>query len=163
VTSAPRVVDPAQAEREPELAVLSAMAHGRGDVQLAIRIALTAASASKRLDGDRAVLYFDLVMAALGPAAHQELQRMDLAKYEFQSEFARRYIGIGRAEGQAEGEARGEAKGGAALLLKLLAVKNLGPLDPPTLARIEQGTLEELETWAVRVLDASSLADVFRA
>jgi hypothetical protein len=61
------------------------------------------------------------------------------------------------------GEAKGEAKGRVAVLLKQLAVKNLGPLDAQTLARIQSGTLEELETWAVRVLDATSLADVFDA
>jgi hypothetical protein len=177
----PRVVDPEQARREPELAVLSAMAHGRGDVTLAIQIALAAGAASKLLDDARAVLYFDLVMASLGSAAQQELLRMDPAKYEFQSEFAKHYIQIGRAEGEAEGkaegeargkaegeargkaegEAKGEARGRAAMLLKLLAVKELGPLEPQTLARIQGASLEELEAWAVRVLRANTLADVF--
>jgi predicted transposase YdaD len=101
------------------------------------------------------------VMASLGPAAQQELKNMDLSKYEFQSDFAKHYIGIGRAEGKAEGEAKGKAEGRVALLLKLLAEKGLGPLDADTLERIEQGTLEQLETWAVRVLRATSLADVF--
>jgi hypothetical protein len=104
-------------------------------------------------------------MASLGPAAQQELKNMDLSKYEFQSEFAKHYIGIGRAEGKAEGEAKGkavgEAEGRVALLLKLLAEKGLGPLDAHTLERIEQGTLEQLETWAVRVLRATSLSDIF--
>jgi hypothetical protein len=173
----PRVVDSEQAQREPELAVLSAMAHGRDDTQLAVRIALTAAAATRHLDADRAALYFDLVMASLGPAAQQELKNMDLSKYEFQSDFAKHYIGIGRAEGKAEGEAKGKAEGEAkgkaegeakgkvegrvALLLKLLAEKGLGPLDAHTLERIEQGTLEQLEAWAVRVLRATSLSDVF--
>jgi hypothetical protein len=170
-TAMPRVIDPRRAAREPELAVLSAMAHGRGDTQLAVQIAITAVGASMGLDAARRGLYVDLVLAALGPAAQQEMLRMDPAKYEYQSEFARHYFGEGEAKGEARGEARGEAKGEArgeakgrvAVLLKQLAVKNLGPLDAQTLARIHGGTLEELETWAVRVLDATSLADVFDA
>jgi hypothetical protein len=147
----PRITDPEQARREPELSVLSAMAHGRGEVEVAIQLATSALAASAGLDDARSVLYFDLVMASLGPAARKALMSMDPAKYEFQSEFAKRYIGIGKAEGR------------AATLLKLLAVKNLGPLDADMRARIQRGTLEELEAWAVRVLTASSLEEVFSA
>ncbi len=52
-------------------------------------------------------MYFDLVLASLSKAARQELQAMDPAKYEYQSEFARRYVAQGRAEGKVEGKVEG--------------------------------------------------------
>jgi hypothetical protein len=42
--------------------------------------------ASLGLDADRSRLYFDLVLASLSEAARRELQTMDPAKYEYQSE-----------------------------------------------------------------------------
>ena len=67
----------------PELAVLSAMAHGRGDVEIAVQIALTAAGAMVGLDPDRRALYLDLLMAALSEAARKALEMLPQG-YEFQ-------------------------------------------------------------------------------
>jgi hypothetical protein len=54
----PRIVDPEHAQREPELAVLSVMAHGGGDTEIAVQFALAAIDASERLDPDRRRLPF---------------------------------------------------------------------------------------------------------
>jgi predicted transposase YdaD len=121
--------------------------------------------ASLGLDADRSVLYFDLVLASLSEAARKGLQAMDPAKYEFQSEFARRYLSQGRAEGHAEGEAKGRAEGRAEgagrVLLKQLTLK-FGPLQDSVVARLQTASLEELELWTERILSASTLEDVFR-
>jgi hypothetical protein len=122
----PEVTDTAAACADPELAVLSAMAHGQdADAGKALRIAVAAMAASVRLDAERATLYFDLVAASLSEAARKALQSMDPAKYEYQSEFARRYIPEGKAmgevKGRAEGMAEGTVEGKADLLLKQLA------------------------------------------
>jgi hypothetical protein len=178
----PAVTDTARALADPELAVLSAMAHGGSDdTLLAAQIAQAAIAASIGLDPDRSVLYFDMVLASLSEAARNSLQAMDPANYEFQSEFAKRYLSRGRAEGEAkgrtegeakgrtegeakgrtEGEAKGRTEGEAKLLSKQLTLK-FGPLDDATTQRLRAASTAEIELWAERILTADSLDDVFR-
>jgi hypothetical protein len=103
----PEVTDEEQARLDPELAVLSAMAHGQDvDADKTLRIAVAAMAASVGLDAERSTLYFDLVVTSLSEAARKALQSMDPAKYEYQSEFARRYVAQGKAEGEATGRAQ---------------------------------------------------------
>ena len=76
---------------------------------------------------------------------------------------ADRLIAQGRAEGRAEGRVEGKAKGKAEgraegkreLVLRLLTAR-FGPLPPPIVARVRA-------RWAMRLLDAKSLAGIFRA
>jgi hypothetical protein len=167
----PKVTTIARAEAEPELALLSAMAHGASEnTSEAVEIAIAAMTASARLDPERSVLYFDLISASLGEATRNALKAMDLSKYEFQSEFAKHYISLGRAEGQAlgraegqalgraEGQALGRAEGQAEILSTLLASK-FGELDDATIALIRGASARQIERWATRVLTATSLAD----
>ncbi len=63
---------------------------------------------------------------------------------------------LGREKGLAEGEARGEAK-----LLMHLLVKRFGPLPEPVIAQIAAGSIDDLDRWVDRVLDAADLAAVF--
>ena len=156
----PEVTDQARATADPELAVLSAMAHGKDrDVDKALRIAVAAVTASLRLDPARSKMYFDLVAGSLSDAARKGLQAMDPAKYVYQSEFALRYIAQGRAEGKAEGKAEGELHGQAAILIKLLALK-FGPLTAEATDRVQQASAEQLDRWAERLLNATSLDDL---
>jgi hypothetical protein len=152
----PFVTDPEVANRDPELAVLSAMAHGTDpDADKALQIAVVAMAASVGLDPQRSLLYYDLVVASLGEAARKALQAMDPAKYEFQSEFAKRYLSEGRAEGAAKGKAEGKAE----LVLKLLSLK-FGDVSAETRQRVETASMDELDLWAERVLSAQRLEDV---
>lgn len=118
------------------------------------QIALTAQLASLGLDEDRSRLYFDLVLASLSEAARRELQTMDPAKYEYQSDFAKRYV----AQGIEQGVAQGRAEGRAALILKLLALR-FGQLDEEAKARIVHASIEELDTIGERLLTAQTLQD----
>jgi hypothetical protein len=148
----PEVLEPAQAASSPELAVLSAMAHGKStDVHKAVRISIVALFASQGLDADRAMLYCDLVLDSLGEAARESLQAMDPAKYEFQSEFARRFLSQGRAEG--------EARGRAEALLKLLTLR-FAPVSDVVAGRVRAASIEDLERWTERVLSAATVDDV---
>jgi hypothetical protein len=70
---------------------------------------------------------------------------MDRFKYEFQSEFAKRYL--------AEGEAK--------VLLKQLALK-FGPLSDSVTERVNSASLTELDAWTSRVLTAATLDEVLR-
>ena len=61
-----------------------------------------------------------------------------------------------REMGRTEGELIGEAK-----LLQRQLTKRFGALDDITLTRLHSATSEQLEFWAERVLDATSLQAVF--
>jgi hypothetical protein len=153
----PEVDDEVRAQEDPELAVLSAMAHGSDtDTDKAVRIATAAIAASIGLDVERSTVYFDLIASSLSEAARKALQSMDPAKYEYQSEFAKRYLAQGEARGRAEGEARGRAE----LLLKLLS-QRFGSLSSESIRRVKSASLEELDAFAERVLSATTVDEVF--
>lgn len=147
----PEVTDEQQAQSDPELAVLSAMAHGMdANTEKAVQIALVAESAIAGLDPDRSKLYFDLVRHSLSEAARRALQAMDLRNYEYQSDFARRYV--------AEGEAKGEARGRAALVARLLASR-FGPLSHEVERRIADASIADLDAIGDRLLTAHTLEE----
>jgi hypothetical protein len=155
----PEVTDEAQAQNDPELAVLSAMAHGQdADYGKAAQIALAAQIASFGLDEDRARLYFDLVLASLSEAARGEIRTMDPAKYEYQSEFAKRYVAQGRLEGKVEGKVEGELRGRADLVSRLLTLR-FGSLASEAVAQIAAASIEELDAIGERLLTAQTLQE----
>lgn len=93
----PTVVDPAQARSEPELTVLSALAHAADPAPTSLLNALLVALGEVK--PELANLYCDLVLAALPAAARRELEKlMTTGTYTYQSDFARRYVGEGKAE-----------------------------------------------------------------
>lgn len=165
LSGVPEITDSDRAKEDPELAVLSAMAHARDpDTTKSVRIAVLAQMATLGLDADRAMLYFDLVLHSLPEAARRALQAMDPSKYEYQSEFARRYFGQGKAAGVeegktagiAEGKAAGIAEGKARIVLKLLATR-FGALRPAIEARVRDASAVDLDAIAERVLTAQTL------
>lgn len=148
----PRITDLTVARRAPELAVLSALAHG-GEPD-AEPIALAALAALRGLDNERETLYADLVLHRLGPAARALLEKlMSTADYQYQSEFARKYF----SEGKSEGELLGEAKA----LLHLIDRRGiaLSEEDRQRVLTCTDGGL--LETWLDRVLTATDRDQLF--
>ena len=150
----PTIRDPDEARLKPELAVLSVAAHGREPG--AEHIALAALTAVRGLDRGRELLYPDFILAVLGEVARAALELiMNKANYEYQSEFARKYISLGKAEGKVLGQAE--------LLLKQLRFKGF-TVDPELAARVEScQDLGQLDLWAERVLTATTLDDIFAA
>ena len=73
---------------------------------------------------------------------------MDPAKYEYQSDFAKQYIGVGRAEGELHGR--------AALLQRLLT-RRFGPLATAVSERLSTASIDELDAIGERLLSAQSL------
>lgn len=154
----PVVTDPEQARRSPQLAVLSALAHGgapdRREVLDALVVAYNTAGHA------RGSLYHDLMTVGLPVAALKYLEaRMAVAgTYEYKSEFARTYFSRGKAEGEAKGKAEGEANA----LLRVLARRGI---EVPAGARDRITScleLEQLETWLDRAVTATSIHDVLR-
>lgn len=159
-SAVPVLTDEQKAKADPELAVLSAMAHGSNpDPNKALRVAAAAIAASLGLDADRSTLYFDLVLVSLSEAARNLLQAMDPAKYQYQSEFAKRYLSQGKAEGRAEGEAKGRVEGKAEVVVKLLTLR-FGPLPETVVQQVRSASIEELDRFAERVLSAKTLDEV---
>jgi hypothetical protein len=93
----PRVVDPTVACRNPELGVLSALAHRTFDVARAALVGIR-----ELTDQQQARLYCDVIMDAV-PAAIRRALEANMERYEYKSEFARRYVAQGREEGREEG------------------------------------------------------------
>jgi hypothetical protein len=150
-SSVPEVTNETQAAENPELAVLSAMAHGRdANIERAIEIALVAQNASAGLDEVRSRIYLDLIMTSLSEAARKALSQMDAQKYVFQSEFARRYIALG--------EAQGRASGLVALILRQLELR-FGLIGPQQQARVERSSVFELDAIGERLLFAHSVEE----
>ena len=104
------------------------------------------------LDPERSTLYCDLVLHSLPEAARRALQAMDASKYEYQSEFARRYFGQGKAAGIAEGKAAGVVE----IVLKQLATR-FGVLSPAVAMHVQSASATDLDRIAQRVLTAHTL------
>ena len=152
-TAVPVITDPEEAARRPELGVLSAMAHGQGEQGLTIAAAVL--PAIRGLDDDRASLYYDLVYTSLHEAARRSLEAM-MKGYEYQSDFARRYVAQGRTEGRAEGRAEGTAHS----LLTVLRVRGIAVPEAVRERILAEKDAERLERWLEKATVASSAAAV---
>lgn len=62
----------------------------------------------------------------------------------------------GKQQGMQQGMQQGQTK-----LLILLLTHRFGDLPDELRERVEQASLEEIDTWAGRILDAESLGQVF--
>jgi hypothetical protein len=149
----PVVTDPAEAARRPELAVLSALAHGRSAHGAAI--AAAAFSAVRELDEERARFYGDLVLKSMNEAARGALEAM-MKGYVFQSDFAKKYIGLGRDEGRVEGRAEGEARA----LLAALRARGIPVTEAARERIMTEKDPDRLERWVERAVVATALAEV---
>jgi hypothetical protein len=160
----PLVVDPAQATREPELAVLSALAHREGEAGADAAFAALAAAAG--LDDRRRGMYADLVWGALNEATRQAIEaRMAQSEYQYQSEFARTYFAQGEAagevKGRAAGEAAGEARGEAKAILAVLEARGLRVTAAQRERVLACSDLEQLEGWVRRAVTVKTTAELF--
>ena len=121
------------------------MAHGQTEHGGTIAGALLPAIAG--LDEERARFYFDLVVNSVDTAARRALEAL-MKGYEYQSDFAKKYV--------AEGEAKGEARS----LLTVLRVRGISVPDAARERILAEKDPERLERWVERAVVASSLAEV---
>jgi Domain of unknown function (DUF4351) len=149
-TNTPAVTELTVAEENVELAVLSAIEHGNHEnIELAARIASTAITASASIDAERSRLYLDLIMISLSENAHGALQDMNSLGFEYQSDFARKYVAQGRAQGRVE------------MVLELLALR-FGPLTQAVQEQVRAVGDSQLDTLAKELLTARTLEDVLK-
>jgi hypothetical protein len=148
----PVVADAEEARCAPELAVLSALAHGADQERDKVLRALPAALAA--VDTEHAVLYAEVVFAALPAAARRYLEALMTTGYrEYQSDFVRRFVNQGRAEGEAKGEAKA--------LLAVLAARGIEVPDEARARITGCSDVEQLEVWIRRAVTVSSVHHLF--
>ena len=152
-TAVPVVTDPGEAARRPELGVLSALAHGESEQGATIAAAVL--PAIRGLDDDRLILYYDLVYNSLNEAARRALETM-MKGYEYQSDFAKKYVAQGRAEGLAEGRTEEAARA----VLTVLRARGLAVSDAVRERILSQKDPERLERWLEKAAVAASVAAV---
>jgi hypothetical protein len=154
----PVVTDLATAEREVELAILSALAHGNGPDGLSVvQVALAALG---RLDREHAAVYFQIIWDVLREPMKRALEalvmeRQTEGKVEFPA-FAQRIFEQGELKGLREGKLDGLREA----LLRLLARAGIA-LDDEDRMRIEACTdPATLDRWIENVLGAKTAGEV---
>lgn len=149
----PVVVDKSRAKAEPELALLSVMAHGKGEVDRAVQIALAAVAGVELIsDESLFVLYSDLIDAALSEAARKAFQMLPQG-YQFQSETIRKSIEQGRVEGRAAEK--------AAAVLDVLDARGLAVTDAQRERILGTKDLETLTLWVRRAATVATVDALF--
>jgi hypothetical protein len=149
----PRIDDAQTARSAPELSVLSVFAHA--ETPDAVPIAAAALEAASGLDDETAKLYYDLIHHALPQAARRALEAlMGMPQgYQYQSEFAKKYVAQGRAEGMAKGKAEGKAEA----LLAIFASRGLAVTPEQHERILGCNDVSTLDAWITRAVAASSV------
>ncbi|HEX3130008.1 MAG TPA: hypothetical protein VH394_21925 [Thermoanaerobaculia bacterium] len=148
-TTVPVVTNPEEAVQRPELGVLSVLAHG--ETEQGATIASAVLSAIRGLDDDRARFYYDLVYNSLNEATRRALETT-MKGYEYQSDFARKYVAQGRAEGRAEE--------GADAVLTVLRTRGFAVSDSVRERILAEKDPERLRRWLEKAVVANSIAAV---
>jgi hypothetical protein len=164
-SSVPEVVDPAVAEKEVELAVLSALAHGNGLNGAAVLEATqTGLERLAQVDPEHAAAYFQMIYNMLRGPMRRALEALVMQR-QTENEttripFLQRFIDEGELKGRREGKREGELNGKRDALLRLIVRVGV-PLDEGDRARILACTEgATLDRWLDNVLGAKSGADV---
>lgn len=157
-SNTPTVVDVERARALPELAVMSARAHGDHEPQTLT--ALTEALNS--VSPDRRAFYYDYVLGGLCEVARKNLEElMAMGTYEWQSDFARKYVGIGREAGREEGREAGREEEAVHSILSILEKRGITITDTAR-QRVEAcDDIDTLRTWVIRSTTAQRIEDLF--
>jgi hypothetical protein len=152
----PEVSDSEVARLNPELAVLSAIAHGTNHDPGKVFEAMLAGLSV--IHPDRADLYYDVVSTVLPKAARDLMESlMSITTRRPQSDNFRRLFDRGAAQGEARGEARAERRA----VLAVLEARGLAVTDDVR-ERITTCTdIEQLDAWVRRAATATTVDDLF--
>lgn len=145
----PVVRDAEAARRDPELAVLSAMAHGDDEPELAVQIATAAFAGAAGLDDERALLYSDLIRISLSEAARRVFEDLMATNYEYQSEFHKKADALGRARGE------------AFAVLKFLTTRRIAVTEEQKTRILACTDLKVLERWIEKAVTVASADELF--
>jgi hypothetical protein len=143
----PQVTDRERAVREPQLAVLSVVAHGGGDVETAVSIARAAVNAVLPLPEEQRLLYSILIERALSEAARKALAMEPHIEKLFSEEHRRSYD-------------RGKTEGEAKALLMILKRRGLAITDEQQRQIVACSELAILERWLDHALSVASVEEL---
>lgn len=159
-SAVPKVTDSTVAEREREVAILSALAHGNDEAD-GLKILIASLAALGRFDPDTASVYLQIIYETLREPMRKALE-IAIMEHVSNKEvtlppFALKLISIGEERGETRGKREG--KQDALLLL----ARRLGvSLSAEQRARIEAcEDMATLDRWLDRVVDAKSADDLF--
>ncbi|WP_437323951.1 hypothetical protein [Sorangium sp. So ce381] len=162
----PEITDPTEAEKEIELAVLSAVVHGNGPNGLTVVQAALAALG--RLDQEHAAVYFQVIWNGLREPMRRALEALVMER-QIEGEatfppFVQKLIDRGKLEGLREGKLEGlregELKAKRGTLLRLLARAGIVLAECES-ARIQACTdITTLDRWIDNVLGAKDATEV---
>ena len=144
----PQVTDRDRAAREPQLAVLSVVAHGGGEVETAVSIARAAVNAISSLSEEQQLLYSILIEKALSEAARKALA-MEPNIQKFFTEAHRRSYDQGKAEGKAED------------LIKILKRRGMAVTDEQQRQIVACTDLSTLDRWLDRAFSVTAVDELF--
>lgn len=148
-----------RARREPQLAVLSAMAHGKGDTKTATAVAIAASTAVLGLPEEQRVVYLALIYSALGAAARKGFKSMHpnqrLVKLLMETEGNFMY------DAHQELRAAAAVESTAKALLTVLAARKLAVTDAQRLRITECTDADVLDRWLDRAVTVTTVDQVF--
>lgn len=155
----PLVMDPAAATRNVQLAVLSVIAHGRGDPQTAIAIAKAAATGIEQLSEESRVLYAIFIKASLGEAARKafEMRPEEMDGSEFAKLFQKM---LDARKAREDDLARGMAAGKAQAVLQILEARAIAVTDTQRACIVGCSDLETLERWIRGAVTAATTEEL---
>lgn len=140
----PVVDDPVAARADPELAVLSALAH---PVEAVID---ASAQGLEALDSATAAVYTGYMLALLPAAARKHLEGlMATQAFTYRSEFTQRYVDQGRAEAEAES------------VLRVLAARGVEVTDEVHDRVTSCTDADQLAEWLRRAATADTADELF--
>jgi len=147
----PEITDPAVAEQEVELAVLSAVAHGNGPNGLAV--AQAALVALGRLDHEHAAVYSQIIWKGLRGPVRRALEAWGMNFRQMAAEvkfppFMEELVELGRIEAAARH------------VLTVLRVRGIAVPDAARERILAEKDPERLERWHEKAVLAVSLAEV---
>ena len=144
----PVITDSREAVANPLLTVLSAMVHGAdADGE---KVFATLLGALAHFEKDLAQEYIDEVIAVLPQEARELLEAMVATEVrEWKSEFFRRHV------------RQGEAQGMARALLRMLSSRGIYVPEDARTRIVECTDQDQLDTWVDRAATANSIDDLF--
>jgi len=155
-TGIPVITDAEEAKKDPSLALLSAMAHARGNEKIALDVALAALSALATTQPEQQVIYFHLLRATVGNAARKvfEMLPQHLEKYLTEDERQRMRDAVQR------GLQQGLQQGVGSALLTVLESRNIA-VPESVRARIATATATELQSLLQRAAFVTTAEELF--
>jgi hypothetical protein len=151
-SSVPVIEDIEEARKAVELAVLSAMSHGAGDADTAVRVALAASAVAFEHGRDDFLLYFGLIQRALGAEARR--------KFQMHPEGVR-FFDESQQQSFDKGVEKGVAQARAQAVIAVLEERGIAVSDEQRARIMACSDLAMLDRWLRKAATAARADEIF--